>query len=63
MNDITSPKPASPRPLDRMLIGSIAAVGAMILAGVALLLFSGDFASAQQAMYGAMAAMAEICRL
>ncbi|NJO39024.1 MAG: hypothetical protein HC871_17280 [Rhizobiales bacterium] len=46
-----------------MLIGSIAAVGIMILTGLALLLFSGDFAAAQQAMYRAMAAMAAICRL
>jgi hypothetical protein len=63
MNDITSPKPATQHPPDRMLIGSIAAVGVMIVAGLALLLFSGDFAAAQQAMYGAMATMAEICRL
>lgn len=46
-----------------MLIGSIAAVGMMIVVSLALLLFSVDFATAQQAMYGAMAAMAEVCRL
>jgi hypothetical protein len=46
-----------------MMIGSIAAVGVMIVVGLALLLFSGDFAAAQQAMYGAMVTMAEICRL
>jgi hypothetical protein len=63
MNDPTSTKPAARHPLDRMLIGSITAVGVMILSSLALLLFSGDFASAQQAMYRAMATMAEICRL
>ena len=63
MNDITSPKPASQHPQDWMLIGSVAAVGVMITVGLGLLLFSGDFAAAQQAMYGAMATMAEICRL
>jgi hypothetical protein len=63
MHDITSTNAPARRPLDRMLIGSIAAVGAMLLIGTVLLLFSNDFASAQRAMFEAMATMAEICRL
>jgi hypothetical protein len=53
--------PAAPR--DWVLIGSSAGVGVMVLTGAALLLFSGDFAAAQRAMYDAMAAIAEVCRL
>ena len=55
--------PETGRPIDGLMVGSSIAVGLMVLGGAALLMFSSDFAAAHQAMYDAMATMAEICRL